>query len=129
MCLIINKLPNRESARKRKPRIAQKDIVVYKRLVRNDDGSFGAPYYPMEYKPRRTYRVKQFSKAWYKLTSEYTLHINKGLHAKTNPKEFFLYGGNYDVVVQMIIPKGTPYYLSNYNSDIVALKLRTPKQF
>jgi hypothetical protein len=117
----------RKDARELKPLIAKKDIIVYKMLdlcLVNDRWCFVSPYYGMEYKPNKTYRVERMQKTitnntWYGLPS-WSVNIGRGFHAYRKPL--------CRTLNRFIIPKGSKYFISADGSEIVSDRIKTPKK-
>jgi hypothetical protein len=117
MCLNIRKFPSKREAEKayKNPTIATRDITVYKLLGRGLIAPFrqgfryekGMHYY-QEAPGIFTHSI---SKSWYP-TDEYTLHINRGLHAYNNKAFALTKSSGYYAreVYKFIIPKGALYY-------------------
>ncbi len=126
MCLIVNKnFKTKTEAKKYKHLIAKEDIKVYKILEAcgNDRTKGYAPYYNFLYEKGFQYTEDKFE-IDYNLNSnnEYFITVEQGLHAlATNKKKYirmFLECRLNGMCVEMIIPKGSKYYLGT-NNDIV----------
>ena len=122
MCLIIDRKSNKDSI-DNYIKIAKKDIVVYKKLR-----SYGENYEtPIKYyyvsKDGDILTTNSFSTN----KNRHYIYVNRGIHSYTN-KEYgksIIYFNN--ILVKCIIPKGTPYIISNRIKDeIVSLILIIP---
>ena len=114
MCLTINKtFKTRKEAREftKNPKIAEKDIRVYKVLTQDNY----SPHFPMKYEKGFHYKEEKFSFEicrWYDI---WGVSINKGLHSAKNIRKanFRVNCGYGDKIVIMYIPKGAKYFESN----------------
>lgn len=122
MCLIP-----KESAK-----IADKDIVVYRILMKYTDGTYHSPYKDAPYEIGKLYtaNIQYYERLFYKV-DEYPitqLVIEEGLHAYTSmgtaSLQAFLING---IVFEAIIPKGATYVLGTDN-DIVSTQLKLIEQ-
>lgn len=142
MCLRINKnFINREEATeyKNSPKVANKNIVVYKilRKIHNRHTnriSYVSPHRGEPYVPGRNKKVKSFSfiikNAFISNKKPYVIMINRGLHAFTTIEEAKnnqVY--EVDIIVKCVIPKGTPYFKDTENNEIASLELSMPNKF
>lgn len=106
------------------PLIAKKRMIVYKSLSRHGK-KFVAPYYYMEYKEGEHYYQEgnKFGLRFYKANNQWRVSIEHGLHScLTRDKAGRMSG---DIVVEMIIPKGSEYFI-NSNGCIVSDNLIFP---
>ena len=104
-----------------KPKIADKDIKVFK-VLQNVDGRLLSPYYGAEYIPGKIKWVKNFKYENRLLVDTPAEKIglrfvHNGLHSYAR-KHGVMY------CFEAVIPKGTPYYLSDCGGEYVSLKLR-----
>jgi hypothetical protein len=127
MCLTIRvNAPSKDAARKKvKPQIAEKDIVVYKVLRDNNESPYqnfkykkGTEYY--RYGPRkfgRTINNRSYN--------EYEVQIEEGLHSYREEGIAIIkvVGWWNRKVVKMIVPKGSQYYISSCETEIVSDRL------
>jgi hypothetical protein len=107
-----------------KIRTASKNLVVWKLLVPWGK-AYKSPYRRFVYYPRRIYKPVSLK---VKGTFPYDKVVHKGFHAFTSKSmaRFWCYKCD-EVVVKMIIPKGSKYILG-YNSEIVSSHIRFPKK-
>lgn len=128
MCLTILNIKTRKEAGElaKNPKVAKKDIIVYK-VLRRDNTS---PYKDFLYqKGREYYRYGKIFKI--KITKDYwgelwRIKIEDGLHSYTS---FKVAGGSKwgnQKVVKMIIPKGALYFENTDKTKIVSSKLWWP---
>ena len=108
---------------KRDPYTANKNIIVYKILLKSFFGEIISPYWGFVYKLRTLYSTS--------LSVRQSLHSNKlyliekGLHAYTSIDkakeeiEFF----NKATIYRCIIPKGSLYYINEQDNEIVSNQL------
>lgn len=128
MCLNLKeKFKRRDEARAftKKPRIAGRSIKVYKLLCLDDEGDvtkYYSPYRGTLYKPSEEKKVSKFS---FKIVDacEWRISVNKGIHSFSNTFNITTDNLNY-VVVECIIPKGTPYFKND--NEYVSLQLNIP---
>lgn len=121
MCLTLKeRFETREMARKaaKSPKIAKKDIIVYKKLDRCDGKIGYSPFYGHKYEKGMHYY--QDGKRPFSISIEndygmWIIYINRGLHAYTKK----VLGGT---IKKMVVPKGAKYFLGS-NNDIVADQL------
>lgn len=130
MCLSLKPQPTRAAVRAIKPKIAKRNIVVYKELKRrflsNDYGSilrWVSPYQNFVYVADTTYKIPHLKKhisknKWAWAGRNWDCSIHQGFHAYRTPSHNR---------IRMIIPKGAEYYISEYGREIVSNQLRTPK--
>lgn len=108
------------------PKVADKDIEVWKVLGNNDY----SPFLFYQYKPGQFFNID--SKLKYNITNTYGFFskfaVNHGFHAFMNYEKakeelhkFFSLTLSFKVV-KMVIPKGSEYILGN-NNEIVANKI------
>lgn len=128
MCLIVNKTwKSLKTAKKSSIPVAKEDIKVYKLLQKRTNLS---PYQMAKYEKGKLHespiiryiRVSLFPHGCY-------YKVEQGLHAYRTiekAKSRFSYQERYCKVVEMIIPKGSKYYIGT-NDDIVSNKLYWPK--
>lgn len=136
MCLIINELPE-------SPLVAKKDTLVFKIVLqtgRHDDVvKSGDKMFTYE-RGKHYYQDKEFEvkEVDTEGTSGNAYAIYEGLHAFTSEKKarsmLKLYKVNRKdvkaVVVKMLIPEGTKYYINRHDKEIVANELiYPPKQW
>lgn len=124
MCLVINGFKTRQEAidYKKKFFVAKKDILVYK-ILRSTNY---APYKNFEYeKGFHYYQVgKPFSFDIGYWGDKWQIAIGKGLHAYTSltaaqcPKIMFF--NSTIKIVEMIVPKGSKYFISSNEKEIVS---------
>ena len=111
-----------------KPKIADKDIKVFK-VLQNRDGRLLSPYYGAEYIPGKVKWVKRFKLedrllVESKFINSYTPTerigmrvVHNGLHSYARkPQILYSY--------EAVIPKGSSYYLSDCGGEYVSLKLK-----
>jgi hypothetical protein len=125
MCLTISGFATRELAReaKKKPKIATKDIVVYKRLMKYSNIS---PHYYMFWK--KGYRYDEDSFGFSQIEKSYfygdwRFEISKGLHCYSSKKVAIANLFLDEKLIEMIIPKGTEYFENEKNCEIVTKTL------
>lgn len=100
------------------PFVAKKDILVYKRLIckiTKTKYKFTSPYRGTPYYPNGHIYIKKLNPTKGIIYNR----INKGLHAYVK-YPCFKYPN--EVVVKMVIPKGSTYYLGEYD-EIVSTDL------
>lgn len=96
-----------------KPKIAETDLLVYKRLTR---GSY-SPYQGTKY-------AKGLHTATMKATRVgMAIEVNAGLHAYVDFKYASSRCNSSDKVVPMVIPKGSKYFISGNGTEIVSNNL------
>lgn len=122
MCLIP-----KESAK-----IADKDIVVYKILMKYTDGTYHSPYRYTPYEIGKLYtaNIQYYERLLDKIDecSIITTVIGEGLHAYTSMGAAFLQAFLINgIVFEAIIPKGATYVLGTDN-DIVSTQLKLIEQ-
>jgi hypothetical protein len=121
MCLITKKkFRSRVEALAYKPTIAKKDIKVYKVLWKH---SHGSSYRGFKYEKGNEYYQtgKPFTKTYSRFSKK--LIISRGLHAWITKEDAIRrHNRSLHVIVEMVIPKGSMYYLGD-NDDIVSNRL------
>ena len=136
MCLRVNKaFPTKKDAQNYKGEIATKDIKVYKVLEYGTSGKSNkdraySPYRGFYYDKGTQYTESKLNRRYYTTgwSHQCSLTIEKGLHAyvKKNCRQIKNHLSTYahakPVVIEMIIPKGSIYYLGD-NNDIVTNNL------
>ena len=134
MCLTVDKeFKTRQEVRDffAKPLITKTNKVVYKVLERFGP-IYNSPYQNMDYKLGELKTVPKFGVIIGKslLRNVWDMDIEKGIHACTTlyRARQIVNNGSFRVIVRCYIPKGTPYFIGNYN-DIVSLALQMPKKF
>lgn len=118
MCLIL-----KESAK-----IADKDIVVYKILLKYSDGTYRSPYRGAQYEIGKLHTADiQYHKRLLDKVDEHPITktvIEEGLHAYTSIGSAFLRAFFLDgIVVKAIIPRGATYVIGT-DDDIVSTQLK-----
>jgi len=130
MCLVVKKkFKDLKDAKAYKPLIATKDIKVYKILDLLTDVGGKAPYRGFRYQKGFQYTESKLELCYDLFNSKYEINVDQGLHAyvKRDCPEIrnylsSYYSNNESGVVEMIIPKGSIYYLGT-NNDIVTNNL------
>lgn len=122
MCLIP-----KESAK-----IADKDIVVYKVLLKYTNGTYRSPYKDAQYEIGKLYtaNIQYYERLLYQVDEHpiIKLAIGEGLHAYTSMGTAFLQAFLINgIVFEAIIPKGATYVLGTDN-DIVSTQLKLIEQ-
>lgn len=152
MCLkISNQFRTRALAKEhvKEPLISKRNITVYKILekVNSPKGiEFISPFRCMTYLPGETKIVKKFSFEYIDACG-WKVNVNKGLHTLNSPSciasnimtaksfvrftakmKYSAFGHNKNmIIVECIIPKGTPYYKNE--EEYVSLALQMPDKF
>lgn len=134
MCLNLKeKFKRRDEARAftKKPRIAGRAIRVYKLLCFEDDGCFleyYSPYRGVLYTPTEEKKVQKFS---FNIVDAcgWRISVNKGIHSYKHPESAVEVFDTSEhkmkyVIVECIIPKGTPYFKND--EEYVSLQLNIP---
>ena len=118
----------REGLKKVKPRIAKKDIIVYKRIYLQNNKKEGySPYKNFVYNKGYQYHENKFTINVESYYGDWNIVINEGLHADIS-RSTSLYNIRHAFdnrktsIIQMIIPKGSEYFLGK-NNDIVTNNL------
>jgi hypothetical protein len=134
MCLSIYV---RSKAELMQPKIATKDIKVYKVLqLLKVSGGYISPYRNMAYEPGTHYyqHDKKKKQPFLLITSLYFLkkyRIETGLHAFINKKaaktELDYQFNKSPIIIEMIVPKGAKYYRNK--TEIVSTDLIFPHEF
>lgn len=121
-----------------KVKVAKKDIIVYKHVIKTCKSWFASPYQYERYELGTVNEVPSFGAGFYSKTGKYltksfvakipkgTKFINEGLHAYTSltkPRSYRFQWTN-EFLLKCIIPKGTRYIQSPANEEIVALRLK-----
>ena len=121
----------------RKPNIATEDIVVYKVLEDNYDGSKTiSPYRDVEYEIGELKTAPEFGYSCENATNDdrdkivIALFIDRGIHSYKTIESAKI--GTLDMftqcfAVKSIIPKGTPYFEND--GEYVSLALQMPNKF
>lgn len=140
MCLTVNiTFPTKKDAQNYKPLIATKDIKVYKVLeygtkaktkAKTNKDRLYSPYRGFYYDKGTQYTESKLNRRYHTTcwSNQCTLHIEKGLHAYVTKDcrqikdHLSTYAYAKPVVVVMVIPKGSQYYLGD-NNDIVTNNL------
>lgn len=126
MCLIP-----KESAK-----IADKDIIVYKIVVKSLNGVYYSPWrdFPYEIGKLYTANIRYHTRLQYKTIDKYPITrtiIEEGLHAFINHSTAFLTAATVPVsglsIVKGVIPRGAMYVLGTGN-EIVSTQLKLIKQ-
>jgi len=99
-------------------KIADKDIVVYKRLEMNNV----SPYYSFRYKENQTYTTKNPMRARSSLSRD-VWYIYEGIHAYTTFHQAKWRLQCKEKVVEMIIPKWTRYVIGG-DDEVVSDRIR-----
>lgn len=102
----------------KKPKIATKDIVVYK-VLRTYSEHIESPYRGFVYNLKELYETK-LTKCKSLGGLEYS--IFEGFHAFVS-KKINWYFRTHEKLYKCIIPKGSTYYISSNNKEIVANKI------
>lgn len=99
------------------PMIAKKDIKVYKILYKINK-KFLTPY--KFFRMEEGYHYIQTGKKFKVFLNwgMYLYRIEKGLHAYTTLKEARRNLFEYSVIVEMIVPKGSEYFIDKINKEI-----------
>ncbi len=101
------------------PKIAKKDIKVYK-ILHSYKGKFLTPY--RGYRMEEGYHYMQTGKKFgIKRNRYYGFFIGMGLHAFTTLKEAqmkYSYLFEYAIIVEMIVPKGSEYFINPTDKEI-----------
>lgn len=129
MCLVINQqFKNRSSARAHKPLVADKNIVVYKRLSlqRFGDGALVSPYFNARYNLGETYTSK-LTRYCLRHAQGWIVAVSRGIHSYTTVRGALRHAYGSEVILRCIIPKGAEYWIGD-DDDIVATQLRLPIQ-
>jgi len=116
MCLMI------EQKGKPKARIAGKRGKIVYKILKDSEGIYFSPYQNCRYFPNEIKKVHEIGEVS-KLDVKNIWYILHGLHAYTKKKEadkFCTFGR---VIVKMLIPPGSKYYLGMDN-EIVTTKLK-----
>lgn len=108
-----------------------KDIVVYKVLLKCSDGKYYSPYQEMQYEVNKLYTVNigYHERNIFKVDDSPIVHIvdtviEEGLHSFTSMGFAFLRAFTINgTVFEAIIPKGATYILGTDN-DIVSTQLK-----
>lgn len=124
MCLVIKNIKTRELARiyTKNPKIAKKDVNVFKVLDENNNSAY--QYFKYEKGTHYYQTGRPFSFEIYKQESVFNygwrININRGLHSFTLKKaaKEILYPN--DKIVKMVIPRGSKYYISSDGTEIVS---------
>jgi len=113
MCLIVKD--------GEKIRTAARNMLVYKRLVPVGNGRYESPCIGFFYYRGRIYQPVE-------LVIDYNRFVEAGFHAfvsRTEPDLFMIMPS--EVIVPLIIPKGSQYVLGQYG-EIVSSHIRFPKK-
>lgn len=104
MCFVVGHFYSEKEARNYKPKIAETNIVVYKKLIEDDDGTLISPYRGFKYEMNELCQIKRFGKKITFHNKLWYLDIHRGLHSyiEKGQSTFYLYSA--------IVPKGSLYY-------------------
>ena len=133
MCLTLAKQFKSEKEAKafvRKPLVSKRNIKVYKMLETCEDEIL-SPYQSETYTEGELKTVKRFTS---RITGSCYCSIERGLHTYATLKEaktFAKLGVSVAprFVIEVMIPKGTPYFKSVDDKQYVSLALQMPKKF
>lgn len=131
MCLTVNEtFKTRTEAKKARPKVATRNITVFKRMDLVEDLSaktrlvdshyLSSPYRHSRYSPNTLSNVKGFGREVcnYKY-GRHSLSIERGLHAYSTAPEAIRLSDIGEVVIKCIIPKGAEYF-TGMDSDMVS---------
>lgn len=108
---------------RKNPYTANKNIVVYKILLKSFFGKIVSPYWDFVYKLRTLYSTSLSVRQ--SLYSNKLYLIDEGLHAYTSidkaEKEIISFKRAY--IYRCIIPKGSLYYINKKDNEIVSNQL------
>lgn len=118
MCLITKTYATKEKAKAAKlsknRAIAPTDLLVYKRLTKTNHSPFQSTHY----------KKGEIVESPFSFRPIYNkLRVYKGLHAYTSKKAAINARCKNEKIVQMMIPRGSQYYVSACGEKIVANKL------
>jgi hypothetical protein len=124
MCFIVDEKNN-------KPLIATEDMTVYKALGELADGKLTSPYYYFEWKPNKINKsgLNYVTKGTYSGVGEVDqLHdtIHAGFHANIKPLNNLVW--HTCSVHEMIIPKGSIYYINKIRNEVVSNRMYLYKE-
>ncbi len=112
MCFYID--PNNK-----KPKIAEKDIVCWKALIKTD-GKYVSSWFSFEYEVNTLYSRGRFG--WLD-----TAMIGYGYHSYSIRGYAYIGRGHKETVRKFIIPKGTKYYYNSRDKEYVSLSIKMVK--
>lgn len=121
---------------KGKPKIAKRDIAVYKRCIRSEEGDILSYFERFKYIPNRLYKVRlsftESRNAFDDIEQEYAeslsrdaiVYVGHGFHAVLKPSRLraSILDDVDGIVRKFIVPKGAKYY-TNAVGNIVSNKI------